>query len=303
MRYPEVNFIATDRNASAWSGRKNPYIADLLLALMDAREPVLGLINSDIVFQPAAAWGARLPSVVRDALVVGQRYDATSLLNGSFQPFRGGIDCFFFDRNLARGALEQAMPFAIGLPWWDCWLPCIAAFNDRDIIAVERPHLVHLVHQQTYTMVDMLDFAHSFANFVIEEYERRPRASPELISEIVPGCREVAALRRGQMDTREFHLRMGNVTSSLLARIRKSTVSLESDELPALDPTANENVQSRSPSAALSHKNVFRRFDRRASAGIALGRAKKLLDENKLVEAEPELLAQWTRRLRTSTYY
>src|SRR5258708_2938595 len=48
-RYPEITFVPTSRNASGRTGRKNPYIADLLLALKDAREPVLGIINSDIL--------------------------------------------------------------------------------------------------------------------------------------------------------------------------------------------------------------------------------------------------------------
>ena len=54
-RYPDVTFVATTRNASEWTGRKNPYIADLLLALNQADEPVLGIINSDLLFEPSLA--------------------------------------------------------------------------------------------------------------------------------------------------------------------------------------------------------------------------------------------------------
>src|SRR5688572_14955323 len=62
--YPEVCFIATKRDASAISGRRTPYIADLLRAVVDAPEPILGIINSDLVFEPSAAWREELPRVV-----------------------------------------------------------------------------------------------------------------------------------------------------------------------------------------------------------------------------------------------
>src|SRR5215471_1531678 len=77
-RYPDVQFVVTERNASAWTGRKNPYIADLLNALQDAPEPVVGIINSDLIFESSSAWGKNLPSAVANAVVIGHRYDATS---------------------------------------------------------------------------------------------------------------------------------------------------------------------------------------------------------------------------------
>src|SRR5262245_32315501 len=70
-RYPEVSFIETTRDASIISGRRTPYIADLLHALATAAEPVAGIVNSDIVFEPSATWRTWLPSAATDALVMG----------------------------------------------------------------------------------------------------------------------------------------------------------------------------------------------------------------------------------------
>ena len=64
---------------------------------MDAPEPVLGIINSDLLFEPTAAWIERLPSVVPDALVVAHRFDAISLLHGALLRCYG-FDCFLFDK-------------------------------------------------------------------------------------------------------------------------------------------------------------------------------------------------------------
>src|SRR5438045_8274254 len=73
--YPDVEFVATHRNASEWTGRKNPYVADLLLTLTEAAEPVLGIINSDLLFEPSMAWGCRLLELVPHTMVVAHRYD------------------------------------------------------------------------------------------------------------------------------------------------------------------------------------------------------------------------------------
>src|SRR5262245_47268253 len=65
-RYPEVAFIETTRDASVISGRRTPYIADLLHAVSTAAEPVAGIVNSDIVFEPSEAWRTWLPGAGAD---------------------------------------------------------------------------------------------------------------------------------------------------------------------------------------------------------------------------------------------
>jgi len=114
--HPEVTFVPTSRNAGQWTGRKNPYIADLLLALKDASEPVLGIINSDLIFEPSSTWVQRLPSLVESNMVVAHRYNANSLSEGALRRY-DGLDCFFFDKTTALDALEDATPYAMGVPW------------------------------------------------------------------------------------------------------------------------------------------------------------------------------------------
>jgi tetratricopeptide (TPR) repeat protein len=295
-RYPEVDFVATDRNASAWSGRKNPYIADLLLALKDAPEPILGIINSDLIFEPSSEWGTRLPSLVGDAIIVGNRYDADSLLRGAFQRYSGGIDCFFFDKTLAREALEHAMPFAIGLSWWDYWLPLVAAFNNRQILVADRPSVVHLVHRQGNTAAVWREFAHIFANFVMRQFESASHASPEIVKTIVPACREIAALQRKDLiGSRKYDGKISNLMNVFAQQIRKNVLCLESSKLPASGTYSSNGADPIEPfpglETALTVDNVFRRFDRRRAAGEALLRAKRLMGKDRLAEAEPELRA------------
>src|SRR5688572_3989433 len=166
--YPEVSFTATERNASAVSGRRTPYVADLLRALVDAPEIVLGIINSDLVFEPSAAWQTWLPGVTADAVVTGQRHDASSLLEGTFRKYYWGFDFFFFDRRSARDLLETATPFAMGLPWWDYWLPAALSLRGRQVLTLERPTVAHLIHKEPSLDDGWRQLAMSFATFIVE---------------------------------------------------------------------------------------------------------------------------------------
>ena len=110
-RYPAVTFIPAARSASQWTGRNNPYIADLLLALKDLDQPVLGIINSDLLFQPSAAWMEKLPALVGEAMVVAHLYDSRSLLDSALHQYPG-IDCFFFDRATALACFQWILELA-----------------------------------------------------------------------------------------------------------------------------------------------------------------------------------------------
>src|SRR5215470_10878419 len=74
-RYPDVEFVPAPRNAKPIWGRSTPYIADILAVLAQQPEPVLGIINSDLLFEPVLAWQQLRGVVPKKTLVTGQRYD------------------------------------------------------------------------------------------------------------------------------------------------------------------------------------------------------------------------------------
>jgi tetratricopeptide (TPR) repeat protein len=288
-RYPEVDFVATHRNASTWTGRKNPYIADLLLALNDAPEPVLGIVNSDMVFEPSQAWRSALPSLTQGAIVIGQRYDATSLLNGTFRRYYPGYDSFFFDKALASAIVPDAMPFALGLPWWDYWLPCAAAFRRRQVLVVDRPSVVHLIHKQGYLDTTWREFALIFSQFVVNECERTPQAIPNIVAPFMSMCREVVAsaetIRTVPADD-EMIQKISEISSRLSWHIRQRPLRLER----ARSGSPNDRFSTAS-GKGLTPANVFSRFEEKFSAGEALERGKALQREGKKDQSAREFLA------------
>jgi hypothetical protein len=278
-KYPEVTFIPITRNASAWTGRKNPFVADLLLALIDAAEPALGIINSDLLFEPSAAWAEKLPLAVTESMVVAHRYDTRSLLKGVLRPF-DGIDCFFFDRAIAVKALEDAMPFAMGVPWWDYWLPCVALSNGRKITFVGRPAVLHLVHKQGYSWTMWREFAGFFARSVVRRFDNASLPLPSNISVIISGCREIAACPIDATPS-EFKRLTRAFGKVFMPSVRQETVTWDERGRELVEPTA----------PAVTANNIFRHFEKRYSAGKALIKARRLARENRWADIGLELVA------------
>jgi tetratricopeptide (TPR) repeat protein len=275
--YPDVTFIPASRNASEWTGRKNPYIADLLLALKEADEPVLGIINSDLLFQPSVAWAQWLPSLVGQSMVVAHRHDTNSLINGALRLYYG-LDCFFFDKTTALSALSDAMPYAMGVPWWDYWLPCVALLSNRGITVVDRPAIVHLTHKAGYSREVFYTFAQIFAASTIRRFEEAAGSQPDLITSAIPFLREIAESEPEESELDRLTAKFANFFIPAMRRNAR--------KWPVLDThPAQSNVR------APMWGNIFGRLEQRVAAGDALRMAKKLVKEERWSDAGPDLIA------------
>ena len=187
-RFPAVRFAEVQRDARAIGGKKTPFIADMLQALLATNAPALGIANADLVFEPDAGWH-RLSPMLHRAVFASQRLDASSLLAGPLHPYMG-FDCFFFDRATALELCRIAPGFAIGLPWWDCWLPAAAGVAGRRFGIIRRPAVLHLSHPQAYNEILHSLLSMTFARFVAT-YGRA--ALPDIVKE----CTEFAKLSSG----------------------------------------------------------------------------------------------------------
>lgn len=273
--YPEVAFSATTRDASAISGRRTPYIADLLRAVVDAPEPVLGIINSDLVFEPSTTWREGLPRRVANALVTGQRHDATSLLEGTFRKYYWGFDFFFFDIKAARDLLETAMPFAMGLAWWDYWLPAALSLRGRRVLTLERPTVAHLIHKEPQLDDTWRELGMHFAAFIVQEAAKHRGALPPGMSAVLPLARALSQMPEQRWRNHGADTEIGQIAVQFIPAITTNAVSLPTPQ----DPTAAGSPDEMSPTS------VFRRFDERLAAGEALERAKRLEREGRVLEA------------------
>jgi hypothetical protein len=213
-RYPEVEFVAAERNATGVFGRKLPFIADMLGVLARETAPVLGIINSDIIFEPVpAAWDQLETLVARKTVAAAQRLDVRALAGGALHRYTPGFDCFFFDRAAAAGLASDTRPFTMGMPWWDYWLPVTLALRGYALECFARPAVLHLFHD---SRTDARSrpwrvLAIEYARSVLTACDASGRAPPPHWQEMVALCRELAgaadgALESGELDEGIIHL-------------------------------------------------------------------------------------------------
>src|SRR5262249_26327648 len=149
-------------------GRKNPYIADLLHALALQPEKVAGIINSDIYLPYEHNWpDTILAAIGRNAVLMGQRADIDSLSDLQPRIYEEGFDFFFFEKNTDLPDLNRS--FAMGLPWWDYWLPIAFAMRGLEIKLLAGPKALHLLHPAAWNEETWIFMALDFIEFAASE--------------------------------------------------------------------------------------------------------------------------------------
>jgi tetratricopeptide (TPR) repeat protein len=274
-----VTFIPTNRNASKISGRKTPYIADLLTALAAAPEDIVGIVNSDLIFEPGPDWRHILPQAVKQAVVVGQRNDTVSLFGAIPKKYFWGFDYFFFEKGRIGQLIDSSLPFAMGLPWWDYWLPIALAFQGCDIRRLERPAIIHLDHGKGFKKPSLRSMAQYFIRFVIQSADRDPAAVPARLHALVTECRKVpdtAALENGTFD-KQIDDVARLCAKELQAKNLKAAESVDSDRVI-------QDVQLES--GDLTPRRIFQRFRDQLHAGEVRSNAFALSKQGRLSEAE-----------------
>jgi predicted negative regulator of RcsB-dependent stress response len=201
--YPEVTFVQTDRNSSAISGRKTPYIADLLDAVAKTPGDTVGIVNSDIIFEPSETWLEDLPRAVKQSIILGQRYDTVSLSHSIPTKYFWGFDYFFFQKEKISEIVKNSLPYAMGLPWWDYWLPVALAFKGCEIKVLESPSIIHLDHGKGFNRTAMRYMAQRFIEFVVKSSDAGEGVISPRLNSLIASCRKIAdfsGAERGDLD-------------------------------------------------------------------------------------------------------
>jgi hypothetical protein len=146
-RHPEAEFVAAPHDAMSVYGRPVPTIPAMLAALAQTGAPIVGVINSDIMFEPSLRWPEVIAAAAAKCVVAFRRYDVRTLAGGALYPYWGGFDAFFFDHAAAAIVAEETRAFAIGIPWWDYWLPLTLRLRGYRIREFGRPAVLHIGHE------------------------------------------------------------------------------------------------------------------------------------------------------------
>lgn len=158
--FPEVEFVAVQRDGRALSGRPLVYFDDILQYYRDSGDTICGIVNSDILLKQDMDFCAIIRDEAAQSLVYGSRVDVTSFDSLSGGVYRGGFDFFFFSRDF----LDAYPPsdFMLGMTWWDYWVPTVALLRGLPVKRLDTYFAFHEHHAANYSPESYVQFGKAF---------------------------------------------------------------------------------------------------------------------------------------------
>jgi hypothetical protein len=142
--FPDVQFETATDDTGPILGRKLPSLADLFAQARRAEASHILLINSDILMLRPEHF-ANLARLAPDAACFGWRLNVDDYRTRRGKPYKLGLDYFL----MPVTALPRAAPpsMALGVPWWDLWLPLRLQLDGWRTLFVDVPLVAHQVHE------------------------------------------------------------------------------------------------------------------------------------------------------------
>lgn len=176
--FPDVQFVEARRTAEQLAGRPVPYIFDLLTAAKENSNEgdTLGVINADIFLREIQGLKAFLAAESQGAVILGPRVDVPD--KSVFQTYRPasnpnteptysvGYDYFVMSRDIVDDFADS--PFAMGMPFWDYWLPLTAYLAGRPLKTLKSPVALHVQHETRWADTTYV-FFHALIAYALEQ--------------------------------------------------------------------------------------------------------------------------------------
>ena len=177
--YPDVRIAVAEKTAERVARKPVPHIHDLLNALRNrcagqstpGRHCIVDVINAYIYLRPVPKLSEIVRTHAPGALILGPRVDVDdAAVFASYRPtgtetYSVGYDYFLMSSELLDDFTES--PFAMGMPFWDYWLPLVALLHGRPLKSLNAPVALH-VHHDTQWDDTIYLFFHSLVVYVIE---------------------------------------------------------------------------------------------------------------------------------------
>lgn len=172
--FPDVHFVETQRTAEQLAGRPVPYIFDLLKAAKENSNEgdALGVINADIFLRHSQGLKSFLAAESQGAVILGRRVDVPEKsVFHTYSPdaaptYSVGYDYFVMSRDVVDDFSDS--PFAMGMPFWDYWLPLTAYLAGRPLKTLNSPVALHVQHETRWDDTIYL-FFHALIAYALEQ--------------------------------------------------------------------------------------------------------------------------------------
>lgn len=142
--FPEVEFVINEDTARQETGKDHQYLDALLDALAQAKRPLCGLVNADIIFRGADDAWDQVCAAAGQRFLFGSRINVQEPGAKAGNLLELGFDYFFFPSSFL--AQVPRTGFVFGQPAWDLFLPAWARARGLGAAFCYSPVALHVEH-------------------------------------------------------------------------------------------------------------------------------------------------------------
>jgi len=182
-----------ERDAAGLYGKPVPFLGDFLAEIGENHSGVIAITNADIVTDLTPYQRETLRGLRRDQCVVLKRRDVRRTRSRSGHEYRGGYDFFAFHAEVLKGF--SARQFAIGMPWWDHFLPLWLMFRGLRPVDLGTG-IYHRLHEERWTPGIANDIARNFPRLLAESLALTGGLAPDFAAygDLATNARSYAGL-------------------------------------------------------------------------------------------------------------
>lgn len=163
--FPEVFFHPAYRSTAPINRRNLVYLADAVALGLETSSERIAICNADVFFDPLIPFTQALPLDL--LLAYSHRIDIDRVDQPTHAKPFFGIDYVNLSQAFASELTDNI--FALGLPWWDYWLPLEALRKGSTPINLtwnRQPLLRHLIHGDRWDPSSLVYLGRHLLNLV-----------------------------------------------------------------------------------------------------------------------------------------
>ena len=142
-----IENISVNRDASALYQKPVLYLRDFIDAILSTHEGVVSITNADIILDFSEHERSIIESLKPNECIISKRIDVDVKEERIGIEYSTGYDFFSFHTNVMCDF--NASDFAIGMPWWDHFLP-LWLYMKGTTSAGKIDSVFHLKHQERW---------------------------------------------------------------------------------------------------------------------------------------------------------
>lgn len=152
QRYKNINFIETNKTIEQIVSKPLVTINAMIDFAISKGDDLL-LLNSDIIIRG-------LPEFKPNGISALSRYDYIDNFDDC-KMFQAGFDVFYIPKEILK--IFHPSIYAMGMSWWDYWIPYIAMSKNIPLYYPKGKYAFHKIHNTQYSTDEWVHIGEHFA--------------------------------------------------------------------------------------------------------------------------------------------